>query len=355
MAKFNAKNLAIAVFLGVLLVGVIGVVSAQQALPTGGDSFETAVEIKPGSYEGVGLIEKGVKEYFYINVKPGQELKLEGTFQAFSDAWGEEELTLYNEDRKQLAKEGESLDKGEQTLFSFSWLSGSAKDLHKYYIKRECTWHKIELLSLDISLTDRYDAGSQTDAGDVFEKAMKITSREYQGYLSGKAGADTKDFYKVAVEKGETLIVKVTPPSEATMRVVVYDKDRRVLKDEYASNPGAIITNFVPIAKSGDVFVGVICERYCSEKLVAYTMNITIQPAVETGVSVEKETPTGEVPDVITPRGEVPEALTARGAEDMAKAVGKGIAAVIIFWIVGPLVLLIIVGVVIYLFLKKKR
>ena len=232
MVKFNAKNLVTAVFLGVLLVGITGIVNAQEALPTGGDSFETAVEIKQGSYEGVGLIEKGVKEFFYINAKPGQELKLEGTFKAFSDGWGEEELTLYDEDRKQLAKEGESMDKGEEVIFSLSWLSNADKDLHKYYIKRECTWHQIELLSLDISLIDHYDAGSQTDAGDTVEKVINVTLGEYKGYLSGKAGADTKDFYKIAVKKGQTLTTRVTPPSEATMKVTVYDKDRRFLKDE---------------------------------------------------------------------------------------------------------------------------
>jgi len=277
MAKFNAKNLAIVVFFGVLLVGIIGIVNAQEALPVGGEGLETAVKIDPGSYEGIGLIEKGVKEYFYINVKPGQELKLEGTFKAFSNAWGEEKITLYNEDRKQLAQEGEGLDKGEQTLFSLSWLPNADKDLYKYYIKRECTWHKIELLSLDISLTDRYDAGSETDAGDSFEKAMNITPGEYKAYLSGESGADTKDFYKLAVKTGQTLAIKITPPMEASMEVVVYDSTRKKLESKSTPNPGAILTTSVPITKSGDVFVGVVCDKWMSENLVEYTMDITTE------------------------------------------------------------------------------
>jgi len=317
-----------------LLVGVIGVASAKEALPTGGDSFETAVEIKLGSYEGAGLIEKGVKEYFYINVKQGQELKLEGTFKAFPDAWGEEELTLYNEDRKQLVKEGESLDKGDQTLFSFSWLPGSDKDLHKYYIKRECTWHKIELFSLDISLTDRYDVGSQTDAGDAVEKAMEITPGEYNAYLSGKEGTDTKDFYKVAVKKGKTLTVKVTPPSEATMRVAIYDKDRKVLKDEYASNPGAIVTNSLAIAKSGDVFVGVVCDRYCSEKFVVYTLDITTEGEA---VAEEKN---------ILPGGET------KILEDAAEKEGSNLGLII--GIIAIIVILVL-AIVAYIIFKKKK
>jgi len=39
MAKLNAKNLAVFIFLGILLVGVIEIVNAQQTLPKGGDSF----------------------------------------------------------------------------------------------------------------------------------------------------------------------------------------------------------------------------------------------------------------------------------------------------------------------------
>jgi hypothetical protein len=338
MVKFNAKHLTIAVLFGILLIGVIGIVSAQEALPKGGDGFDTVVEIKPGSYEGAGLMEKGVKEYFYINVKPGQELKLEGTFKAFSDAWGEEELTLYNEDRKQLAKEGESLDKGEQVLFSFSWLPGSDKDLHKYYIKRECTWHKIESLSLNISLADRYDAGTQTDAGDTIEKATSVESGEYKAYLSGKEGTDINDFYKVAVKKGQTFVVKVTPPSEATMRITVYDKDRRVLKDEYSPNPGAIVTNALSITKSEDIFIGVICDRYCSDELVAYTLDITTE-----GVVVDEE----EYDEEGLPYYGVDGAVSGDGVEEKE---GSNWALIL-----GIIALIVIIGIVAYFLLKKKK
>jgi hypothetical protein len=335
MKKFNTKNLAIIIFFGILLVGMVGIANAQQISPDGGDSFETAVKLEPGNYEGVGLIEEDAKEYFYINVKAGQELKLEGTFKAFSDSWGEEILTLYSEDRKQLAKGGEGMDKGEQTSFSFSWIPNSEKDSYKYYIKRECTWHIIESFSLDISLTDRYDAGAQTDAGDTVEKAMEITSGEYKAYLSGKAGTDNKDFYKMAVKKGETLTVRVTPPTEATMRIAMYDKDRRILKDEYASNPGAIVTNSLAITKSEDIFIGVICDRYCSEELVAYTLNITTE-----GVAVEEGDEGGALIDT---EKKVPTSIAAE-----KEGPNWGL-------IIGIIVLGIVIVIIVYFLLKKKR
>ncbi len=315
------------------IAGIIGIVNAQEALPTGGDSFETAVEIKQGSYEG-GAMKKDDSEYFYINVKPGQEIKIEGTFKALSDSAGEEYLTLYDEDRKKLTEIGATLDKGQQETFLFVWLSNADKDLHKYYIKRECTWIKVASHPLNISLIDRYDAGSQTDAGDTVEKAINVTLGEYKGYLSGKAGADTKDFYKIAVKKGQTLTTRVTPPSEATMKVTVYDKDRRVLKDEYASNPGAIVTNSLKIAKSGDVFIAAICDRYCSKNLVAYTMNITTE-----GVAVDDDDDGGAVID------------TGKDTtKDEAEKKGLNLGLII-----GIIILIIIIAVVAYLLLKKKK
>lgn len=346
MAKFKAKNLAIAVFLGIVLVGVIGIVNAQESLPEGGDSFDTAVKLEPGSYEG-GAMESGESEYFYINVKQGQEIRIEGTLKALSDSWGGGGLSLYNEERKGLVEASRDLEKGGQASFSLPWLSSSDKDSYKYYIKRECSWAKIASLSFNLSVTNRYDAGSQTDAADTFEKAMSITSGNYTGYLSGKGGADTNDFYKVAVNKGETLTLKVTPPSEARMRVVIYDSDRRALKDEYAPNPGAIITNSVPIAKNGDAFGAVICDRYCSKYPIKYTLNISIEPTVEDGVGDGGEPRNGE--NGVDGTGAVD--LT----KDVAKAFGKGIVTIILLWVLGPVVCLIVIGVVIYLLLKKKK
>lgn len=339
MAKFNAKNLVLFIFLGVLLAGIIGMVSAQQAFPTGGDSFETAVEIEPGSYEGVGL-EKNKPEYFYINVKPGQEFKMGGTFEAFPNEWGEETLGLYNENREKLVEVGETLDKGQQALFSFSWLPNADKDLYKYYIKRECTWHKIKLLSLNMSLTDRYDIGSQADAGDTFEKAMAITTGNYTGYLSGEEGTDTKDFYKISIKKGKALTAKVTPPGEAAMRIVIYGSNRAVLKSEEAPNPGAIVEASLIAKKSEDLFVEVFCDRWCSENLVSYTLNLAIQSPAEAGIPVEEEGMPGEM----APEGEE------IGIEEGVPTEGPN-------WllILGIIAAIVVIGVVAYFLLKRKK
>ena len=343
MTKFNAKNLAIIIFFGVLLVGIAGIANAQQVLPNGGDSFETAVKLESGSYEG-GAMEKGELEYFYINAKPGQDIEIEGTFKALSDSMGEEYLTLYDEDRKKLTEIGATLEKGQQETFLFSWLPNADKDLHKYYIKRECTWVKIGALSFELSLTDRYDAGSQTDAGDSFEKAMSLTAGEYEGYLSGKSGADAKDFYEMEIKKGEELIVKVTPPMEASMEVALYDDSRKELRSEYAPNPGAIIETSLVARESEDIFVAVLCDEWCSYDLVNYTLDVTIQPSAEV-----VEAPVGEegVPKVILPPGGVPTGEAGEAPKGILSGIGP--------WIAGSIVLLVIIGIAVSSFLKKKE
>jgi len=281
MAKFNAKNLAIMVFLGVLLVGIIGIANAQQVLPKGGDDFETAVEIESGNYVTDHDISRKVPEYFKLTVGAGQVLIVKTTnlptgVDIISHA------ALYNEDRVMLLpgyNNPLSNISGVGKIGIYEWLSNSSQDSYVYYMSAGGgnVNFTAEGTKYDILIENRFDAGSQTDAGDTIEKAMEIASGEYKAYLSGEAGIDTKDFYKVAVKKGKTLTIKVTPPSEAAMTVVVYDSNRAVLKSEQASNMGAIVTNSLLITKSGDVFVGVICDKYCSDNLVAYTLDVTTE------------------------------------------------------------------------------
>ncbi len=336
MIKFNAKNLTIAVFFGILLIGVIGIVNAQEALPKGGDGFETAVKLEPGSYQGGGSFENKETEYFYFeNVKPGQEINIKGTFTAASKE-AIAILVLYNEDRIAVVEDDAVVGKIPESISS-SWLPNADKASYKYYIKTGSDLWTIASHSLDISLIDRYDAGNQTDAGDTIEKAMSIESGEYKSYLSGKEGTDHKDFYKVSVKKGQIVAAKVTPPSEATMRVAVYDKDRRVLKDEYAPNPGAIVTNSVPITKSEDVFIGVICDKYCSKELIAYTLNITTE-----GVIADEEEYDEDGLPYYGVDGAVP---------------GDGVEKEGLNWalILGIIALIVILGIVAYFLLKKKK
>ncbi|GAJ04243.1 unnamed protein product, partial [marine sediment metagenome] len=117
-----------------------------------------------------------------------------------------------------------------------------------------------------------------------------------------------------------------------------------------ASNPGAIVTNSVAITRTDALLVAVICEDWCSENVIEYTLNIAIQPTAENGGVIgngREEPQNGE--NGVDGTGAVD--LT----KDVAKAFGKGIVTIILLWVLGPVVCLIVIGVVIYLLLKKKK
>ena len=100
------------------------------------------------------------------------------------------------------------------------------------------------------------------------------------------------------------------------------------MKSERAANPGAIVTNSLSITKSEDVFVAVICDKYCSDNLVAYTLNISTE-----GVPVE------EAEEGVPP-----------GVEEGVAAEGPNWALIL-----GIIAILIILGILAYFLLKRKK
>jgi len=148
-----------------LLVGMIGVINAQQALPEGGDSFETAAKIEPGSYRG-GSLDNNETEYFYITgIKSGQEINIKGTFAAANvdiGAWAI--LALYDEDGTMLAGEEDGFYE-EPLSLTISRLHRGA-DSDKYYITTKCDTWKIGSYTLEVSLEGEGDE-SMPAAGGV--------------------------------------------------------------------------------------------------------------------------------------------------------------------------------------------
>ena len=288
-----------------LLFGVISNVNAQQTLLKGGDSFETAVKLEPGNYQG-GSLEAKEKEYFYVEgIKPGQEIKIKGTFTAGSTTYGANPiLYLLNEDREELTGEmGLSYDTPEVIIAS--WLPDSNKDTYKYYIKTGSDYGSLASHSLEILVTDYFDANSQTDAADTFEKAMSISHGEHKGYLFSESyKGDTKDFYKIEVEKEKRLMVEITPPSERGVWCEIYDENRKLIGEKYPPNPGAIVKATADIVSAGDVFIKIgIDEGWYG--LVSYAFNITTEqlPPEEEEEEEEGITPSDE--ETIPPEEEL--------------------------------------------------
>jgi len=152
MVKLNTKNLVITILLGVLFTGITGTVRAQQVLPRGGDSIETAVMIEPGSYEGGSLDNKEV-EFFYVeDIEFGQRIDIEGIFTADnvnSGAWAI--LALYDEDGIALGTEESGFNEPLSLTISQMYRD---RNPGRFYIQVKCDLFKIASYSLDVLLTE---------------------------------------------------------------------------------------------------------------------------------------------------------------------------------------------------------
>jgi PGF-CTERM protein len=218
---------------------------------------------------------------------------------------------LYDEDRAVLLRNYDNpLDNmyGAGESSRYGWLPSSEKSLYVYYMSvgGGDIVTTAKGAKYDISIEDNFDAGSQTDAGDTFEIAMDITLKEYKSYLSGTWGTDTKDLYKLPVEKGTMLTVKVIPPSDKMREITLYNDDRVKIAEEYPANPGAIVKTTQEIADKGDIYIEIDSG---DDDYGKYTMKVTTEAGAHaeetTETPYEEEYPT-EAPEVPSEEGKIP-------------------------------------------------
>ena len=257
------------------IVGATAIATASQSLPSGGYDFDSAVELTEGDYSGGGM-EDGEMEWFYVDgIEPGQELTIKGTFTAASTSYGAGPvLLLFDEDGNELFDGFEAVYTGSETIET-SWLSNADETSYRYYIEIGCDTWELATHDLEISITDRFDAGSQTDAGDIFSGAIEVGSGTYSGYLAGEQGSDELDYYKVEIEGGETLAVAATPSGNATLDLSIYDADRDEIAWEYGTNDGEILRIDVEAERNEDLYIAVSCGLFCSDEVAGYELEIS--------------------------------------------------------------------------------
>lgn len=109
----------------ILMVGLWGNSTfAQQALPAGGSSFETAVLLSPGQYQGGPFQEWQSPIYYSIQVKAGQEINIKT--QCFPERGYT--IILYNEAQEELISDYDISPE-------VNWLANANKSSQKYYLK----------------------------------------------------------------------------------------------------------------------------------------------------------------------------------------------------------------------------
>lgn len=228
-----------------VLLGGFSVASAA-ALPTAGTSFGTAVQLSPGSYQGGALSEW--QELFYsVQLGAGQRISIEAKSFAESGC----SMYLYNENE-------EEVNSAYDTNPKITWMTGAG---NKYYLKIANDASAVSSFTLDVSLTNYYDANTQTDAGESFDRAMTVAPGTYSGYLAGNAyiisesGDDDVDMYKIALAKGNTYVFKLTPPSKTELTLSLYNANRQLIEEDSSANKGAIVTLSLTPSADTNVFV----------------------------------------------------------------------------------------------------
>jgi len=249
-------------------------VAAQISLPAGGDDFDSAAALRPGTYQG-GFLADGESLYYYVQVKPGQMLSVSaGTFEE-----GGSTLYLYDEDEEELKSVYD--EKPE-----INWLVGSDKS-SKFYIKLENDYAEVESFTFKFSLMNYYDVDSQTDAGDSFGDAMDVAIGSYDGFLAGNAGIadefgdDVQDYYKVSLSKGVTYNFNLVPSNETELTLGLYNSGRQLIEEDSSVNKGAVVSLYLTPSDDTDVFVSVFNNFYTyQDEIVNYQLEIKSSEAV---------------------------------------------------------------------------
>jgi hypothetical protein len=237
-------------FVAFLMIGGTKVNAAATA-PSCGDNFSSAVELEQGSYVG-GAIEAGETCYYYMDAPNSYELKVYYELTA-DDFFGD--VTLYDSNE-------DALVSSDEQAADLSW-HGTQDGVseNKYYLVIDSSY-AIDSYNIGYDLFDRIGTGS--DAGGDFDNALEIDYLGYTGYLSSfiygtEGGNDESDYYKLAVEKGDNVTVKVTPKGDFFAGCAIYDNNRTELFNEEGLDLtfGEIVQESFEIEQDGYIFIAV--------------------------------------------------------------------------------------------------
>lgn len=191
------------------------------------DDFSQAELIIPGTYEG-SLLDNDERDCYKItDIKPGQQLVADFTFVCEKSAGDMGTVIICGEDRVELVDDYDSSYDGIPNSVTASWTSSSAKSSYTYYILVD-SYGDIANYTLNVSISECYDANSGTDADDSFENSLDLTPGDYEGYMYDM---DEGDYYKVDdVKPGQEIRVKgvftaVNKNSGASVDLALFDEE----------------------------------------------------------------------------------------------------------------------------------
>lgn len=251
--------------------GFINIAFAQTALPNGGSGFTQATAISAGTYQGT--IAPNSDFYYKVEVGTGKEMDTNVSFGMSGggeNTYSAGNLYLYKGDKEEFDN---TYGAGGALV---SWLSKSNQTLYVRMVND--TSEDTLTYNLGIVIQNRFDAGSQTDAGDTIDGALTIAPGSYNGYLSGVSvmqtpyGDDFKDYYKIAVLKGKNYEFKLTPPSEGEGQLELFNANRESIDENSSANTGAVASISLTPTSDTNVFLSVGSGYF--NGVVAYKLDV---------------------------------------------------------------------------------
>lgn len=374
----NGKKLFI-LFLIVFLGFNLGLKQTWAQKETGlslRDEFKEAKLIEPGEHKG-GPIKEGETEYYKIEILPGYQMQVlyKSASSEFDDAFLE--FTLYNEEEEILSTAREQITKDvKMGVFNLPGTSQDSlsHDTQLRFLEIKASQKDIDSYTFEFKKVDKTDAGSDTDAGDDFDVAQEIKSGDYPENFLAKnecgekyCSTDEKDMFKVAIEKGEKLTVKITPNPYLQPKIVFYNELKEKQKEEVtAAGKGIVVEAFYISDGDQNVYFS-ISDASLKDHFGSYAMDLSVKEATaeeleEAGI-VKEEVIEEEIPlfpevtvpeeaPLVVPGEEIPEAV----AEiPEAETFVSRIKGVLIWLVIGVIVFIGIIVAIVILILKARK
>lgn len=315
----------------------------------GGDGFGSAVPITPGTYRLDHHQRPKEYDYFTIDLKPGQIIRvsqptsavgvtIEGT-KATENNSPVAGVTLFAPDQTFIAEDAKT-GVGQRASVTASVTAGEGG---KYYVlvgQKWWPWGIHHESPFTIEIIDAADAGSGTDAGETSKDALRVQPGRYSGWFQPK---ETKDTFWFDASAGSQYELRVRPEGEIHgLHLTVRDEDGVELARQSAPNSGAAVRlSGVKPAAAGRLYVTL--SFIPVNDPIAYSLELT---GAGTATAA-----TGEPPPVTTEgtSGETTESEIERRISSLMKA-GCGTCVAI-----ALLLLLLIAGLVIFIVRMIRR
>lgn len=320
----------------------------------GGNGFDSAVPITPGTYHLDHHQRPNEYDYFSIEVTPGHVLRVtqvayevgvqidgntfrEGMPTGMSD-WSAAGVAIHAPDRSKISGM-EARHTGHRAEVSAVVMAGGGGRFFILIGHSNTPFGGIHKGSpISIELIDQTDAGSGTDAGDTDREAVTISPGEHRAWLHPRSyGATDKDVFSFAAQQGATYGLRVRPDEqEHAVALVVADDDGVQVASAKAPNGGAAVRlEELRPARAGRLLVTVEASATTFTQALGatpYTLELTAQgeaaAAPEAAVeSAETESQAEPERDRSSPLSVLPGGLLTCGAV-LVLAVLLGLALV---------------------------